>query len=408
MKNGFSREVRYGRAVSSFSNGVTNVTQTGPGEWLFTRLSNVSSTKNPRPWNARNIAPHSYQKISYVNGAMTSSISGFNGAYAYSFQRTDFGIFSRGLSCYFEFPILHYNEAICQDNALQKLLDKVRGDHANLAVDVAEGKATLSMLRNAVKFRKHLKDFLTQVVTQRGYKKIRKGPSQGQRRLDYINGKWLEGRYGWMPFLSSIWSIVDARLKQRVLKETYLKSRSTQYQSATTKTGDGSPENFYEILKVDGSYRCEIGAFFELPTGFDLSDWTSLNPLSIAWELTTLSFVYEWFVGVGQYLENMENYALYHNRFRGGYMLSSYREVRELKISWYKQYPVLHWPNGQFMEGMWQQTGNQSVVAVYTQYNRSLLTSLPIPGGPRVKIGLNPKRLLDSAALIGQYVRKFR
>ncbi len=400
------------QVIDSFDRFGNYYSEGSSAEFTSSRLWDVYSFKNPKPWDSRTIAPHAYKKMSVMIGKMSDLTDGIyilepyrQHVYSYGRRDVNYRVFSRD-------PLIDYDSSAVFDKTLQKMLEKVRGEHANIAVDLAEARKTLQMLREAANFKKQAKDFFSKVVKSRSYRKIRPGPSQNKRRLEYVSGKWLEYRYGWMPLLSSIWSIGDALLKKHFLKYTYLKCRSGSTKKATFRDGYGSYSDPQVTTEVTGSYRVEMGCFFNLPTGFQVNDWTSLNPASIAWELVPFSFVADWFVNVGQCLENWENWFTYRNNFVSGYVASSYKESRShflvgqtITDYVYNYSPYYGWyPR----DGAYSRRINQTIVSNIVRYDRSVLVSLPAPGGPRVNVNLNSKRFLDTAALIGQVFRIFK
>lgn len=383
---------------------------TGPWEHFKTLLTGVSSVDSPP--GKRLINPHTYTKFKVFNHGTTESQSGYAythpmGYNALSYLRISaIGLFSNPYSGSL---VLDPNWAGLEGRCLEKVLEKARGAHANLSVDFAEGMQTLAMLRKATKLRKLVFEFARDVVKHRGYKKIRPGPTQGQRRLDYVNSKWLEYRYGWMPLVHSIYDLVDALRKQRVSSWVYLEGRSGRKEQRIDIVGSTSSiSNPRKRLKVDGSYRAKLGANFSLPTGYEFSDFTSLNPLLIAWELVPFSFIADWFVGIGQCLENWENYYLYRNRFMGGFMTRSAKEERTASSGYSVSTGIVYTHQGNPADQTYFQSNKGNSDCTMTMMQRRVLTSLPTPYGPRVKANLKPKQFLDIAALVGTYVRKFR
>jgi len=71
-----------------------------------------------------------------------------------------------------------------------------------------------------------------------------------------------------------------------------------------------SKPSLFTVYKgsVDGSFErgCEVGITFALrnQTLYDLDRYGLLDPLSLAWELLPLSFVVDWFTGVGNFLDS--------------------------------------------------------------------------------------------------------
>jgi hypothetical protein len=385
---------------------------TGPYVRYHRHLSSVVSQSNAKPWNIQRNSFHNYEKLTVLNGNFANVYTG-----QYLFQPEGHRELRPASFSSTQFPIMgEYNTSSVRERALEKLLEAVRGEHANLAVDLAEARKTAQMIKNALRLKKVVLEFASEVVKHRGFKKIRKGPTQGQRRLDYVNGKWLEYRYGWLPLMSSIHSVATVIMRDSRKHLLYKKARSGQDIESVVRFGSGSALDPRITVWTSGSYRVEFGVLFDLSDSTHWSDWTSLNPLSIAWELVPFSFVADWFLGVGQALENWENYLLFADKFLTGYESSSYREERTYELHGYTYYSQGHWPSGDPIDGPLSESNYQYSQMIGIRRKRIPLYSLPSPSlFPRVKTGLfnkdgtqNTKRMLDTAALISQYVRKFR
>ncbi len=291
---------------------------------------------------------------------------------------------------------------------MEKIYDQLRGN-SNLIVDFAEGGQTLKMLKSAANLKRVFLEFSRDVIKRKTYKKIPKGPSQGQRRLDYVTGKWLEYRYGWLPFVSSIYEAADTYRRRMESEFIWAKGRSGSFIEVpyTKISGTGSssdPIRSREDLFF--SWRTEYGMYFRIPIGTKISDWTSLNPASIAWELTPLSFVADWFLNVSQQLSLWENWVLFNKDFIGGYRTEGYLEDFNYRERGKTVVPFKYYPNGT------PYAGSVDVVdAGFTKRTswkqRTLVTSLPYPSTRlRLNVKLDAKRLLDSAALFHNLVAK--
>jgi hypothetical protein len=397
---------------NSWGPGGSESYRTGPYNIYTYDLKGVASESNPKPWSIRRNSFHTYEKRVVQNGDFLNTRvgqylfqpEGYRDSHPYETGQTQFTIMGE------------YNTSSVRERALEKLLEAVRGEHANLAVDLAEARKTLQMVKKALRLKKMVAEFATEVVKHRKYKKIRKGPTQGQRRLDYVNGKWLEYRYGWLPLLSSIHSVAEVIMRDSRKHLLYKKARSGQKIETMTVSGSGVPNDPYMTVEIDGSYRVEFGMLFDLSDSTHWSEWTSLNPLSIAWELVPFSFVADWFLGIGQALENWENYYLFADKFVTGYESSSYREDRYYLLNGFKSYPVNYWPDGKPIDGTTFESNYGFTQMRGVKFKRLPLYSLPSPSlFPRVKSGLfnkdgsqNTKRMLDTAALISQVVKPFR
>jgi hypothetical protein len=294
------------------------------------------------------------------------------------------------------------------DRCMEKIYDQLRGN-LNLAVDLAESAQTIRMLRNAVSLKKFVTRFSREVVKHRKFKSIPKGPTQSQRQVDYVTRKWLEGRYGWMPLIRSIYDAAEQLRKRLEARTITVKARSGVKKEEKLNPLSGWADGWYGGLEnYFSSYRTEVGCVFNMPDDtYSLANWTSLNPLAIAWELTPYSFIADWFLNVSQYLDGWENKVLYDRYFRGGYVTHSYVEHYTYFQVYTHDVPYTFWPDGQAITGG-RQSAAQSGYRRASGKDRQLLLSLPIPSGLRIDVNLNAKRMLDTSALIWQQVVRFR
>lgn len=290
--------------------------------------------------------------------------------------------------------------SVVNDRVLEKIFDQLRGNN-NIIVDWAERASTLRMLRDTLRFRKVAAEFFVNVVKHRSYRRIPKGPTQGQKRLDYVTSKWLEYRYGWQPLIYSVYDAADNL--DRDLREKFFRIdaisgiRKGPYTSTTGNGTFGAPK--VRIVDI-GSDRCEMKLFFKSDAGPKISDWTSLNPFGIAWELMPLSFVADWFVNVSQQLSLWENFFLYQKNFIKGYRTTSSMWIRATEMNGSTGPNATYWPNGSIASYDYGVVSG-GCIQKSTRKNRTVLTTLPMPSGRlRVNVKLNWKRQLDAVALI--------
>jgi hypothetical protein len=290
-----------------------------------------------------------------------------------------------------------------RDRALEKVYDQIRGN-SNLVIDMAESAATIKMLRGTLNFRRLGSDFFRSMI-KTGPKG--RGPSGGQKRLDYVTGKWLEGRYGWQPLMHSIYDAMDTLSRQVIELNPTVKGRSGAKNEAVYTSGSGTYASPRETTKVDLSYRTEYGIQFQLRPGTQIWDWTSLNPLAIAWELTPLSFVGDWFINVSQQLNLLENYWLFSSMFRKGYRTDSFKHFADTEISGLTtSYPISRWPSGSPFDQTYLRYYRSGHTELLTSKDRVVLDSLPLPSGVRLSVNVGAKRQLDAAALVHQLFAK--
>lgn len=305
---------------------------------------------------------------------------------------------------------------VLRDRALAKIYSQMRGS-SNLAVDVAESAQTIHMLREALNVRKGFVSIVDVLInrssppkqrTRRNGKVTQRaslGPSMSQQRLDYVTGKWLEHRYGWMPLIYSLYDAYDNVMREQSAKRRIFAERSANRKEADVTISAKAGCYAYHPVRIEETLRERIRIVYEFTIPDEgIWDWTSLNPAAIAWELLPLSFVADWFFTVGQSLENLENYWLWKAGFIGGYETYTYEieQHRSCTHEWRDLLPGYYGSVNRetvIYDGWWRQIHK----------DRVLVTSLPTPGRPRFNVHLGSKQMLDTAALLHQFLgKKFR
>lgn len=263
-----------------------------------------------------------------------------------------------------------------RNEAIDKLGDHARGS-LDLSVDLAEMHKTYKMVDAA----ERLED-LTRTFTRRF------------TVLKLAGNHWLEYVYGALPLVQTIFGCAD-ELNRFVL------NRLEKY-SAKAK-GKYQPDHVHLVSSVYGEHNenlviadsdidmvVRFGVVL-LPQDFDLGRWSSLNPLSIAWELMPYSFVVDWVYNVGGYLRAMENSLLYAKRFVSGYQTNWSGGTLNVNI-------VNRQPPPGYTDYLNIIVGQANVA----EMSRSALTSYPGPTLPSFDVKLGSSRLLSTAALLAQ------
>lgn len=281
------------------------------------------------------------------------------------------------------------------DSAWQGIYDQIRYGNGNLVVDFAESAQTIKMIKNATSVRKNAARVLKSIRRQEKFNTNDLG--------DYAASKWLEGRYGWMPFISSTYELLET-LSKRVNHATQVMLESRRNQKKVDSQAYRQP-GFYTTAdvsrRVENSGRVHLKVRMRGKTTLEISDFTSLNPALIAWELFPLSFIGDWFFSVGQTLKLWEDYLLYADHFIEGSTTKTYMEVYTYRKteSYYTPPPL--WPNGEQKNGyVFAHNGLATTLRVLKTKDRTILVDPPIPSGIRLDVKLGAKRMLDAAALL--------
>lgn len=311
-------------------------------------------------------------------------------------------------------PGSHFPEL--SDNAIGSVYSQLRSD-ANLSVDWAERHETLKMLRNLTNVRKNIISLFDESArlargkrTKRG-RPSRYGKTRGQTILDIATEKWLGVRYGIMPLIHSTYDLLDAIAKQSIPKPLInsFRGRSAKVTTSSKSFPPGSfgkPGVCTTIGALSESVQY-IAAFTRSDTFDIVADFTSLNPLGIAWEVVPLSFVADWFVNVGEQLSLWENYFLYTGRLNGAIIKTRRWKLEQThSYLYYRIAPPRVDIDGLYYDEIIEENVSYNTHSRHYSFERTLDYDLPVPQGFRLRVRTNAKRHLDAAALLHQLIAK--
>lgn len=271
------------------------------------------------------------------------------------------------------------------NNAVSSLMESIRGS-LDLSIDLAQYSKTARIGRDVLKVISSLKRARNPVAIIKAI---------GDARLTWV--------YGIKPTLQSIFDAVEFEAIHYLNLNRFFKGRGKSVQTWKDKSfGDGWPDYTYSCNadRVE-SVRDEIGIVLRIPdnptTG--LARLTSLNPVSIAWELMPWSFVIDWFVNIGGYVRDLETALVYDKYFVRGYRTQTKRThitergVRHIDIP----YVGLFSPAEQYR-------GHWSYTTIRSRKTRVVLYSFPYPKPPVFNCNLGSGRLLNAAALLSTFL----
>lgn len=194
---------------------------------------------------------------------------------------------------------------------------------------------------------------------------------------------WLEYHYAWVTLASDIYAMLDA-LEIRWKERPPIMSAKTVREEYST----------YPSSRFQGQVRHGIEQKYMFTLDDDSLNWYMLsslgliNPVSVAWELTTLSFVVDWFVPIGNFLEaltatvGLDWVAGYRTEFaEGDYTVTNPANWSGLVSGAYPRIDV-----------------------DYRAHTRVPLTGFPYPK-PYYKVRLNTNQTVTALALVRQFTK---
>lgn len=156
-----------------------------------------------------------------------------------------------------------------------------------LAVSALEARSTLDLLRGASK---------------RLYDLVKACAGTAKKKGIPFDSAWLEYRYGWMQLVYDIQAAVDTfnrRIKEgERLHGTGVRAGGDNSSSSGVITGAASDLHWSRTWTSSWRVRGFALTQVELPT---ITQY-GLNPVSVAWEYTRLSFLVDWFLDIGSWL----------------------------------------------------------------------------------------------------------
>jgi hypothetical protein len=182
-----------------------------------------------------------------------------------------------------------------------KMAARIKGHQFNLAVNVAQGTQLVDMVVSNIRS-------LTRalVAVKRGdvASAARSLGVQRKRKTSSLKGKdisqrWLEMQYGWLPLVSDTYEAAKAYETYTNLRKEYITAKGfvgTQKDFSASSSWYAYPGT----IRRDKRYVYEMTEDISAPRSLGLGD-----PLSLIWEILPYSFVIDWFLPIGSYLENL-------------------------------------------------------------------------------------------------------
>lgn len=292
-----------------------------------------------------------------------------------------------------------------RQKCLQKLWEEVRKSEVNLGTTVGEGRESLVMLRNIaahalkVKRKLILAAMRNEVLKRHGLEKKKKFPSPNQIRAaagelpTTVAGLWLGWSVGLAPLISDCENIRNHSWTSHPL-EFDVKARASDTRNFDQHSKSGV-KTVSELCRL--SERVQMGATFRIVDPEAWEVWRTgvqLRP-TLAWELTTLSFVFDYFVQIGGYLQCLEA-AILNNGFEyvKGYETTS-RRVDQHNTTRIDDSGDINYTSKTEMS--W---GSVDMSRTLVSMQRVVRTTAPLPYRPVVKIPTASTALLNCAALL--------
>lgn len=180
-----------------------------------------------------------------------------------------------------------------------KLVKKIKGHEFNLAVNLAQAHQVVDMCASTIRKLGRSLLFLKHGHIAQAARELGVGGNPRPLKARDVSGRWLEMQYGWQPLVSDAYEAAKAF-------EAISQGRSNRV-VATVKVGRP-----YNGSAIPSQYTCagqtiiykRVVCLLEEELSFGRSLGLT-DPLSVVWEVIPYSFVVDWFLPIGTYLENL-------------------------------------------------------------------------------------------------------
>ncbi len=200
-----------------------------------------------------------------------------------------------------------------ESDLLAKLLNKVKGHSLNIGVALAEVDKMAGTMASTIKNLAFGVVDLSKLRFAAFARRFGTSPPSAKkvRRLQAldISGRFLEMRYAWQPAIEDAYQVAQAfeGISNGPRQQTFKKG------GFINTEGDFTPGNYRKSVS---SVLCRRIYTFQMYEELSVLRQVGLaNPASILWERLPWSFVLDWFLPVGNYLELIGQIPYLHGKW---------------------------------------------------------------------------------------------
>jgi hypothetical protein len=278
-----------------------------------------------------------------------------------------------------------------------KLFNEMKGEGANLANMLGERHQVVKSVENVLNILIHSVRDLRHGRIASAIRRFGGDPLTARKlRKKDIADQWLSLQYGWKPLLSDVYDVINgAHLREKTAPHTFRASASASHGLDVRNLDAWLNDSWYH--QPAGWYKTEAIQKFTIRAfpNIALAEPAALgftNPLEVLWEVTPWSFVVDWFLPVGRYLDQLtadHGWIFYDGSVSG---------LRKISA-------VANWSKAEgHSSGGWNYSTSQSFFGGYDHviFERNVLFGFPSPDVPKFKNPLTITHYLNSVALLAQ------
>ena len=279
--------------------------------------------------------------------------------------------------------------------AKARLFDKLKGEGTNVANMLGERKQIVKQVEGLLNTLVYTARDLRRGNIASAIRRMGGDPLTARKlRKKDIANQWLSLQYGWKPLISDVYGLVT-ELHQRSTSNPYTVitsfAKSTALK-ASPEIGGGLSGNLSRgMLKTE----CQVSYMVRARPNETIASLAALgvtNPAVVAWEITPWSFVVDWFIPVGRYIEQFSAADGWY--FYDGCVSVLTKCTETAFGSWFKT----------TKSGAWTYNDSRVINGELKSvvFSRSVLSSWPIPDIPHFKNPISAAHIMNGIALLSQ------
>jgi hypothetical protein len=209
------------------------------------------------------------------------------------------------------------------------------------------------------------------------------------RNFKAFSNEWLSARYGWRTLIYDLEGLNNAI---KSLKNQKRKTRLSEVQGETfteTQATETTDEKAYYYFTREVTDVVTVSCRGCVTADIDISPF-QINPFVTAWEVVPLSFVLDWFIGVGKAIA-AASFLVWNTRYA-----ASLGTKVEISRSFHG---YLDGTKSGYLSGDHEQSGSSTG-------KLEVRTPCSVPLTPQFALRLNPLKILDLVALIIQRLKR--
>lgn len=264
-------------------------------------------------------------------------------------------------------------------------LDNAKRQKVNLGVALAEARTTARMIGStAERIAEMVRTFRA-----KNPKKVWDAVKRGGRRMP---ASYLEMSYGWSPLLQDVLGSAEALAEAQNLGRRF----SVVVKGAASATGRASQRSewagLYDLVyEGEAKHRVEVVLRFDLPANMldSLSSLGLTNPLATQYELVPYSFVLDWFLPIGDWVNRLDagSYLTFVEGSRSVMSRINYRSHYEDRDEFSYRYNKV------------TKTLRRGICRIH-QFDRVVLTSIPRNPLPSLRSPLSLDKMAKGLSLL--------